>query len=277
MHILNTSHASRQLYLSSNHADYLNNGKTSDAEWHLRSALVVPNNIRILLSVVDCQIPHSIYTVNDSNCTLRYIVDEVQKQIVVSLGNLNATDVVREVNNTDQSDLVLSVDKATNKFRVTALGSPIEIVGSFFGLAKGQHGSVIVATDCFRFSGISSILVASNFLIDSIDSHALQVSNIIARIPISSPPGGMISYQNQNMFRQDLGSDSVSTIKLQLLDEDRNLLDLNGLHFSITMQLDFVANVVDEAANTLKVQHLAQLDEELVIDSQSKKSKSDNK
>ena len=49
MYIFDTTYASRQIYLNSLHADYIN-GLTSDVMWHLKDPLMVPQNIDILLS-----------------------------------------------------------------------------------------------------------------------------------------------------------------------------------------------------------------------------------
>ena len=78
MYIFDTTFASRQIYLNSLHADYIN-GLTSDVMWHLRDPLMVPQNIDILLSVVDAQIPHIVHSINLSNSTLNYKVDDVNK------------------------------------------------------------------------------------------------------------------------------------------------------------------------------------------------------
>ena len=84
MYIFDTTYASRQIYLNSLHADYIN-GLTSDVMWHLKDPLMVPQNIDILLSVVDAQIPHSVYSINSSNSTLNYRVGDVDKQIDLPL------------------------------------------------------------------------------------------------------------------------------------------------------------------------------------------------
>ena len=261
MYIFDTTFASRQIYLNSLHADYIN-GLTSDVMWHLRDPLMVPQNIDILLSVVDAQIPHSVYSINSSNSTLNYRMGSVDNQIDLPHGNLGAGDVVRVVN-AGQNDFILSVDVMINKFKITSIVSTMSISAPFFGFKAGQEGTVIIAANCFRFGGITSILIGSNFILDSVDSYALHVSNIIARVPVDVPPGGFISYTNSNSYKQHLGSDYFSTIQLSLLDENRNRIDLQGLHWSTTLQLDFIKKPTDLIERTLKTTHLDDLDKEL--------------
>jgi hypothetical protein len=266
MYIFDTTFASRQIYLNSLHADYIN-GLTSDVIWHLRDPLIVPQNIDILLSVVDAQIPHSVYSINSSNDTLSYNVGGSGQQVKLPHGNLGANDVISFVNS-NQGDMTISADFTTNKFKIVS-SSVVEITAPFFGFVPMQTGNTIIATNCFRFGGITSILVGSNFILDSVDSYALHVSNIIARIPVDVPPGGFISYTNSNMYKQHLGSDYLSTIQLSLLDEDRNRIDLHGLHWSVTIQLDFIKRPMDDIERTLKTQHLDDLDAKLTADLKS--------
>ena len=50
----------------------------------------------------------------------------------------------------------------------------------------------------------------------------------------------MIEYNNVNNFRTNLFINSINKINIRLADDKGNLIDLNGMYFNITIQLDVV-------------------------------------
>ena len=64
--------------------------------------------------------------------------------------------------------------------------------------------------------------------------------NILASIPIMSPPYSMIYYQNNSNYRINLFDNHLSMINIQIKDQAGTLIDFNGIHYSITLQLDVV-------------------------------------
>ena len=48
----------------------------------------------------------------------------------------------------------------------------------------------------------------------------------------------MITHNNYNHFRTNLFANQICCIKIKLTDEFGNLLNLNGCHYSLTLQLD---------------------------------------
>ena len=62
--------------------------------------------------------------------------------------------------------------------------------------------------------------------------------SILCNIPINNIPFSMITYNNYNHFRTNLFVNQICRIKIKLTDEFGNLLNLNGCHYSLTLQLD---------------------------------------
>jgi len=50
----------------------------------------------------------------------------------------------------------------------------------------------------------------------------------------------MITYTNYNNLKSNFFRNTLSSIQIRLLDQSNNLLDLNGCHWSVTIQLDVV-------------------------------------
>ena len=65
-------------------------------------------------------------------------------------------------------------------------------------------------------------------------------SNIICSIPIDKPPFSMITYQNHNNLKYNLFNTSIRNLNLRLTDQNNNLIDLNGCHWSISIQIEVV-------------------------------------
>ena len=68
--------------------------------------------------------------------------------------------------------------------------------------------------------------------------------HIIASFPVASSPYSLITYTNDNNYKIDLNNNTFNLITIKILNEDEQPINLNGLHFSLTLQLDFI-NFVD--------------------------------
>jgi hypothetical protein len=62
----------------------------------------------------------------------------------------------------------------------------------------------------------------------------------LCTIPVNTAPNSNIVYYNDNKFTTNLYSNILNEIEIKLVDQDNMLLDLNGLDWSLTLQLDIV-------------------------------------
>ena len=90
---------------------------------------------------------------------------------------------------------------------------------------------------------ISSNLSTGNILMTS-QNMLINNKNVLACIPITSPPYSTISYVNTNNFSVNLYSNILSTINIKILDVNGNPVNFNNQNYSMTLQLDIV-NFVD--------------------------------
>ena len=64
-------------------------------------------------------------------------------------------------------------------------------------------------------------------------------TSILCSIPINSASGSIISYTNNfNVSNDVYNTSNLTLLHLKLTDQDGAILDLNGCHFSLTLQLD---------------------------------------
>ena len=83
--------------------------------------------------------------------------------------------------------------------------------------------------------------LTSNNIIDSQNSN---LSNIIARIPIQVQSGGIIFFNPRDAkFKALVKLPDIDSITLLLSDERNRPIDLNGLHFQASIQIDFIYDV----------------------------------
>ena len=88
---------------------------------------------------------------------------------------------------------------------------------------------------------IRNILISSNnFILNNINSIKPNDTSILCSIPINSSSGSIISYTNNFNVSNDVynSSNLFLLLHLKLTDQDGAVLDLNGCHFSLTLQLD---------------------------------------
>ena len=131
------------------------------------------------------------------------------------------------------------------KFTITASsGNTIQIknTNTNLGFNEGQNGSTIIANHAYDLNGLSSVLIQSNFAVnvtDSIVSGGAVNNSILGRCPITCHPGGTIFFQKTNEFYMTLQTHNVFRINLRLVDDELDLIDLNGAHWDITLNMGF--------------------------------------
>ena len=79
---------------------------------------------------------------------------------------------------------------------------------------------------------------SSNFIMNNICSATPNKASIITSIPINVNMGSIINYRNINNISSLIHEiTNINNLHIQLLDQDGDLLDLNGLHWSINLLL----------------------------------------
>ena len=67
-----------------------------------------------------------------------------------------------------------------------------------------------------------------------------MTNNVLVSIPIKGNPYSMITYENTNAYKANLYKNSLTYIKIKIVDQNNNIVDLNGCHWTMTFQLDIV-------------------------------------
>lgn len=237
---------SLQLYLNSSNADnYLDNSK-SHCQWILPPIEIV-DGFHIYLSVQNCVIPYSFYNINSSNNQLIYYIDTSQNIVTIPEGNYNINQLITTLKSLMLPNFNITYNNINNKITFTYTSSfyisSSSTISEIIGFLKeinyySDVNFTLTSVNNINMHPIKCINIVSNLMTNSINKSFVNNNSILCCIPINSQPYSLIEYHNNNNFRVNLFVNTISTIRIKLIDDNGNLLNLNGLNFSLTIQLD---------------------------------------
>lgn len=235
-----------QIYLNSKRANKYINNQTSDCIFFLPQLNIKkPKNITI--SVLSAQLPYSFYNINNTNNKLVYKINEIVNTVYFTVSNYNVNSLKDHIVTLLGSDFNIIYSASANKFTISNTSFDFTLLESsncfeLLGLSESDHTSIsrILISDlvCNLFT-IRNIQIASeNFILNNIDSFNPNNSNILASIPINTIYNGIIGYNNDHNVYSEINSvNNLTQLHIKLTDQDGDLIDLNGTHFSITLLL----------------------------------------
>lgn len=237
-----------QIYLNSINADKYNNGLTSDCEFILPN-LEIPDGHHIYISVNNASIPYSFYNVNSSNnyIILFNLVSLVSLNFMIPFGNYNINQLIIILNqnligysftyNTINNKITI---KSTNDFKILGTSTCLSFLGFVNNTTYISTSSSLTSLNCVDLYPISVIYINSNLLTYNINKNSINNQSILCCVPVYNQPYSIIQYHNYNGFRSNLFVNNISNINIRLMDEQGHIIDLNGCHFNLTIQLDIV-------------------------------------
>ena len=238
-----------QIYLNSQMADKYFNG-ASDCEYNL-PLIEIPDGFHIYLSVVSCLIPYSFYNINSSNNTLFYSVGGGDSnRLTIPIGNYNVNSLLSVLKTNISSAFTITYDNIKNKFTFThttndfmfmSSSTCLQILGFNNNITILSTSLSLTSINCVNVYSIRSIQVNSNLITYNINKVQKNNFCILCSVPITCTPFSLIEYINRTNFKTNLFLNKISNIKIKLTDDNGNLIDLNGCHYSLTLQLDVVS------------------------------------
>ena len=233
---------SYQIYLDSKYAtSYFNNTYKFSL-----NTLEIDEGHYIYLSIVHVSIPYSFYNIHENNNRLEYILNNSAYSISIPVSNYNINQLISYLSSAMPS-FTITYSNKTNKitFKHSTYDSTIlssstcyRILGFDENKTYTSYGTILVSSNCINLMTINSIFLLSNLLTYNISSSIPNSQNILCQIPVDNGPNSLIHYYNKNGFRTNLFLKYINDISLRLVDEYNNDINLNGLHFRVTIQLD---------------------------------------
>ena len=259
-HELNTNLSSRQIYLDSKDANYYINDSYSNPIWIFSEHIVCPDYATMLVSVVDVQIPVSFYNIDSINNTLKWSANGVdQPDFTIPQGNYNVFTLMDYLNaNLSSStgyDFTVTYDSTINGFTFQNTQSFIfkstSTCFNVFGLSDKTHESAfiggfkVISDIPIDLAGIGAIYIMSDLLTKNMESRSGSFSHCLCKVPVLSSNFGILTYVNYTNFKSTVTTRTLQEFHLTLEDDNRNVIDLNGHHWQITLQVDFIKDIID--------------------------------
>ncbi len=238
-----------QIFLNSKTANQYLGGFTSNCVFNL-PMIVLPRNSKIHLSLQSCSIPFSFYNVDYFNNTLIYNVNGGSDiTIEIPQGNYSTTSLrnylltvmtgfsitYSSLNNT------FTFIHSTSNFQFKNSSTCMEILGFDDTDNYPSSAQTLTSVNSINLFTIRSIYITSNNLsLNNINNSTPNLCNILASIPLTSGANSVITYTNTNNVKTVVNDvKNFTLLQIALTDQDGDILDLNGCHWSMTLQIDY--------------------------------------
>ena len=200
------------------------------------------------ISLTDAVIPYSFYNVNSTNDTLNYELNSISYQLQITHANYNITTFIAYLQSNLQAGFTITYNSATNKilfshstydFSFLSSSTCFELIGFIEGNTYTSSANNLTSVIGINFFTIRNIqIVSSNFIMNNINTITPNQANIITSIPINSQMGGIINYNNINNISSLVHEiTNINSLHIRLEDQDSDILNLNGLHWSANLLL----------------------------------------
>lgn len=233
-----------QIHLNSLFASLLEDqSKRSHAWFVFNEGLKIPRTHQYYLSLTEVALPVSWYVVNSTNNVISYTAGGTARpNITLTPGNWDAKSLAQFVSSA-QAFFTVTYNPTNLKFTITPLSGSLRFptgceVLSISPMAAGT--TTAFTTGVVDLAGTRSVFVKTNLSTKCLDSLHKGRSNILSKIPVVVESGQVLHYANPSQFKTAITETDVSVIEVFLLDEDHQLLDLNGKDWSMTLQFDVV-------------------------------------
>ena len=246
-----------QIHFSSRFANNYVNGSFSNCEFFL-PVIEVPPQHQIYVSCISASIPYTFYNIDSNNNYLEYFVyNSVDNgastlyDLTITPGNYNAYQLQNYLKTQLGSNFTVTYDVITNKFTFSHTymnfgfrgdtSTALELIGfkkSLFFIES--NNKTLTSEYCVNLLSKHCLCVALNYTTGNINYSNKLTNNVLVSIPIKGNPYSMITYENTNAYKANLYKNSLTYIKIKIVDQNNNIVDLNGCHWTMTFQLDIV-------------------------------------
>ena len=227
-----------------------------------------PIGTRMLVSLHSATIPYSFYNIrNEVNNEIYYKIDGLSTihKLSIPEGSYTSSSLRNKVASllleVLSGGVVVGFDKTTQKFsfKVNTSHDSSRNFTFVFGQGAGYDANIELGFGANETKTITSTISYSTNVVDvngtihglfirtnittdgSIDSKTKGLNTILGRIPIESNFGSILFFNPSNSSHKILiHNNTLNQFVIKLTDERNRLVNLNGLHFTIAIQVDFI-------------------------------------
>lgn len=237
-----------QIYLNSRYATETVNGNIADSIYYL-PVIEIPDGMHIYLSLQNANIPYSFYSITSFDNTFIFgLVGDPTTTYYVEPGNYTITQFIGVIQAAMGASYTVSYSSITSKILITHATSNFIIYAStinhILGFSKTANttsaANILYGRDCINLNQIRVINVEVNFPTYNVNVAQPLNQQILAAIPVYVAPFSIINYTNPNNYRTNLYVNKLDQIQIRLLDNESRLINMNGIQYQMTLQLDCV-------------------------------------
>ena len=236
------------IFLNSQTANSYINGSTSECMFVLPS-LVIPKRSKMSISCQTASIPYSFYNCDDFNNKLSFIQNSITYNVLIPQGNYNVNTLITALKTLmgvnfniiyNSLDNTYTFTNTLYEFSLLSSSSCFEMLGFKTGITITSVLKTLKSRLSINLFTIRNIYVSSNnFILNNLNNSTPNNSSILCSVPIQSSSGSIITYSNIfNVYNEVHNVSNLTLLHIKLTDQDGDILDLNGCHFSLTLQLD---------------------------------------
>lgn len=237
-----------QIYLNSRYADQKPTGDTGICVYTFPQ-IDIPDGHFIYLSLQNAIIPYSFYSINSSNNVFQITSNSTPYTCTVEPGNYNITQLITALKDQLGGLFNIVYNPITNKITITNTTYEFTVLSTgtlnhALGFSESDNTPSITrsltSTYCVNLNQIRAVNVDIDMPTYNINVAQKLNQNILATIPVVTQPYGMINYTNPNNFRVNMYCCKLQSIRVKLLDNQNNLIVMNGVNYQMTLQIDIV-------------------------------------
>jgi hypothetical protein len=237
-----------QIYLNSRYATEIIGDNIANSVYYL-PVIEIPDGHHIYLSLQNATIPYSFYSISTFDNTFIFgLVGDPPTTYVVEPGNYNIKQLLDVIRLAMGVSYTITYNVITSKVLITHATSNFTIYASTInhtlGFSKTSNttstGNSLNGRDCVNVNQIRALNIEINFPTYNVNIAQAYNQNILATIPVYVAPYSIITYQNPNNFRTNLYVNKLDQIQIRILDNENRLVDMNGINYQMTLQLDCV-------------------------------------
>ena len=237
-----------QIYLNSRYATETVGGNTADSIYYL-PVIEIPDGMHIYLSLQNANIPYSFYSITSFDNTFIFgLVGDPTTTYYIEPGNYTITQLINAIETAMGASYTITYSSITSKILITHATSNFIIYAStinhILGFSKTTNttsaANLLYGRDCINLNQIRVINVEVNFPTYNVNVAQPYNQQILAAIPVYVAPFSIINYTNPNNYRTNLYVNKLDQIQIRLLDNESRLINMNGIQYQMTLQLDCV-------------------------------------
>ena len=224
------------------------NSTLADCLFYFTSSIMfVPSSYDIIISCISASIPYVWLNINESNNVFKVDYSGGSYTYTLPAGNYSITDILTVLGE-NIPELTFTYNSNTHKVLISHATENITIAVVLYSLCSylgftDFFSSTLTQTSFKPINLIrtTSIYVETPDLInESFDSRTHCSSGIVARIPVAGAPYSLISWTNIFGTHSKISLKQINHIRIRLLDDNRNIIDMRGALWTITLQFNAV-------------------------------------